>query len=75
VWNVHVKDTKADGTPALFGEGDVDYGSVWIGLAAIGYDGPFGIETLVKSTEEMPLEPLIAHEAGAIRGSLGWRPL
>lgn len=75
VWNVHVKDTRLDGRPALMGEGDIDYTGVWAGLADIGYDGAVGLESLLQPGDDLSLDELIAHEAAAIRASLAASPL
>lgn len=75
IWNVHVKDTASGKRACLFGEGEVDYGKVWEGLAAAGYDGPLGIETLVQPGPDLSLDEIVAHEAAAIRASIAASPL
>ncbi|MCX7600270.1 MAG: sugar phosphate isomerase/epimerase, partial [Armatimonadetes bacterium] len=75
IWNVHVKDTARANRACLFGDGEVDYAKVWEGLAAAGYDGPLGIETLVQPGAGMSVDEIIAHEAAAIRASVAASPL
>jgi len=75
LWNVHVKDCSLGGEQRLFGEGDMDYGLVWQGLADIGYDGAIGIECHVQPSEELPLDALVQHEIEAVRASLAQSPL
>jgi len=75
IWNVHVKDTARQDRARLFGEGEVDYRVVWEGLAAAGYDGPLGIETLVQPGPDLSLDEIVAHETAAIRASLAASPL
>jgi sugar phosphate isomerase/epimerase len=75
LWNVHIRDVRADGTRCLLGEGEVEFQALWAALAGLRYAGPLAVVGPCPAQPPWPLERVLAHEIAALRASLQGSPL